>query len=69
VKPRLRTEIADEFMHTWDRHGGRVSVAAPILGLRPDNLARALYRARQDGMEVKMIDDQKAWRKRQKRQA
>lgn len=50
-------EIVEEFNHTWDRHGGSLDVAAPILGMTPDSLARALYRAINRGVDVKRFQN------------
>ena len=49
--------VVSEFQHTYTRHGGRVSIAAPILGMRNEALARALFRARKNGYDVRFIDD------------
>ncbi|MDO8308135.1 MAG: hypothetical protein Q7V58_07240 [Actinomycetota bacterium] len=54
-------EFVEEFEWTRCRHGGIVTVAAPIFGLRPDALARRLYRARQGGFAVEFHDDLKGW--------
>jgi hypothetical protein len=53
-------ELIAEYEHTWDRHRGRISVAAEILGMTPNSLSRAIYRARQRGIDVRMRDDSKA---------
>lgn len=58
-----RDLVLSEFMHTWGRHGGRITIAAPILGMTPIALQRALYRARHDGQGVPFSDDVKAWRR------
>lgn len=57
-----RDLVISEFKHTWSRHGGRISIAAPILGMTPHALQRALYRARKDGVDVRFFDDVKWWR-------
>ena len=57
-EPRLSIEeLAQEFMHTYPRHGGRISVAAPIFDRQPNSLAKALNRAKQRGLDAKFIDD------------
>ena len=58
-----RDVVVSEFLHTFDRHRGRITVAAPILGMTPHALQRALYRARKDGQSLTFYDDVKAWRK------
>jgi hypothetical protein len=58
-----REELVAEFEHTRGRHGGRVSLAAPILGVTPFALARALFRAKRDGVHVRFYDDTKALRR------
>ena len=58
-----RDLVVSEFMHTYGRHGGRITVAAPILGMTPHALHRALYRARNAGVRVSFVDDVKAWRR------
>lgn len=60
-----RALVVSEFVHTYARHGGRVTVAAPILDMTPVALQRALYRARNDGARVVFVDDVKAWRRDQ----
>jgi len=56
----MRHEIAAEFIHTWPRHEGQITRAAHIFDMKPASLARSLYRARKDGIEVHFIDDSKA---------
>jgi hypothetical protein len=60
-----RDLVVSEFMHTYGRHGGRITLAARILGMTPHALQRALYRARKDGEQVTFYDDVKAWRREQ----
>lgn len=50
-------ELLTEFEWTWPRHQGRVSVAAPILGMTPEALSRALYRLKKKGHDIAMIND------------
>jgi hypothetical protein len=52
-------ELLTEFQWTWPRHQGRVSVAAPILGMTPEALSRALYRLKNKGYDIRMINDTK----------
>ena len=47
-----REQMLKEFERTRDFHHGRVEVAAALLGLKPESLARALYRARKAGVSV-----------------
>jgi hypothetical protein len=65
MKGLPRDLVLAEFRHTYGRHGGRVSIAAGILGMTPVALQRALYRARNDGEAVTFHDDVKAWRREQ----
>jgi ABC-type molybdate transport system permease subunit len=62
-----RALVVSEFRHTYGRHGGRITVAAPILGMTPTALSRALYRARKDGERVEFFDDVKVWRNQRDR--
>ena len=64
-----RDVVVSEFEHTRVRHGGRVSIAAPILGMSNEALARALFRARQSGYDVNFIDDSISARRREQRVA
>lgn len=57
-----RSELVEEWHHTYDRHGGRVSQAAPMFGTTPNALTRRLYRMKAAGYEVRFIDDSKALR-------
>lgn len=61
-----REDVVAEFLHTWDRHGGKVSIAAGILEMTPVALSRALYRARKDGVDLRFLNDVKAWNNSQK---
>jgi ACT domain-containing protein len=49
--------VCKEYHHTWSRHGGKVTVAAVVLDMKPESLARALMRARAKGINIRMIDD------------
>ena len=55
-----RDEVLAEFEHTRARHGGRVSLAAPILGMSMDALSRSLYRSKAGGIDVRFINDAKS---------
>ena len=57
-----RSELVEEWQHTFDRHGGRVSQAATLLGTTPIALTRRLYRMKTAGYELRFIDDSKACR-------
>ena len=61
-KTRERLEFLAEWEHTWVRHNGYVTLAAPIFETSPLALARRLYRAKQDNYPVRFIDDTKPLR-------
>jgi hypothetical protein len=61
-----RDLVLAEFEHTRGRHGGHVSLAAPILGMSMDALSRALFRAKRDGIDVRFINDVKAAKREQR---
>ena len=46
-----------EFEHTRPRHGGNVTVAARIFGIRPEAVIRACERARKRGIVLHYIND------------
>jgi muramoyltetrapeptide carboxypeptidase LdcA involved in peptidoglycan recycling len=50
-------EVLTEYEWTWARHQGRISIAAPILGMTPEALSRALYRLKNKGYEIRMTND------------
>ena len=50
------TETVEDFKWTFADHGGDVLVAAQRLGMKPDTLARALYRAKQRGQDIVFYD-------------
>jgi hypothetical protein len=50
------TETVEDFKWTFADHNGDVRVAADRLGMKPDTLARALYRAKQRGQDVVFYD-------------
>lgn len=52
-----REELVLEWRHTWPRHKGCVSLAAPILGTTAAALSRRLYRMRADGYTLNFHDD------------
>ena len=57
-----RSELVEEWQHTYDRHGGRVSQAATLFGTTPQALTRRLYRMKAAGYQLRFIDDTKACR-------
>ena len=57
-----RSELAEEWQFTHPRHGGRISVAAPLFGTSPSALMRRLYRMKAAGYDLRFIDDSKARR-------
>jgi hypothetical protein len=59
---RQRQEFLAEWEHTWVRHHGYVTAAAPIFDTTPQALARRLYRAKRDNYPVRFVDDTKALR-------
>lgn len=60
-------EFVHEFKHTWSRHLGYVSEAAAIFGMKPDAVARRLYRYKQQGFDITFIDDTKKWHRKEAR--
>ena len=50
-------DLVNEFMWTWPRHNGKVTVAARIFGMSPAAFAQRLKRARNSGVEVSFNDD------------
>lgn len=52
-----RSELVQEWQFTYDRHGGRVSRAAPLFGTTSSALVRRLYRMKAAGFQVRFIDD------------
>jgi len=57
-----RLDFLTEWKHTWVRHHGYVTLAAPIFDSSPFALVRRLYRLRDDGFDVQFTDDTKALR-------
>ena len=57
-----RSELVEEWQHTYDRHGGRVSQAASLFGTTPGALMRRLYRMKAAGYPLRFTDDTKALR-------
>jgi hypothetical protein len=56
------TELVHEFHVTRPRHQGVVSIAASILSMSPDALARRFYRMRANGIVIDFFDDTKTLR-------
>lgn len=52
-----RDELVTEWQHTWNRHYGHVTLAAPIFGTTPTALSRRLYRMRSAGYQIRFLDD------------
>lgn len=50
-------DLVNEFMWTWPRHNGKVTVAARIFGMQPLSFVQRLKRARKSGVEVTFVDD------------
>ena len=50
-------DLVNEFMWTWTRHHGKVTVAARIFGMEPLSFVQRLKRARKSGVEVTFVDD------------
>jgi hypothetical protein len=51
------TETVEEFNWTYREHGGDVMLASTRLGMQPRTLAKALYRAKSRGSDVKFLDN------------
>ena len=51
-------ELIDEFRWVWPRHSGRITLAAPILGLTANGLEKRFRQARREG-RVQYVDDRK----------
>lgn len=49
AKQRKRSDVIDEFESLRDRTNGEVALAAPLMGMTPEALDRALWRARKAG--------------------
>lgn len=56
---RDATELLEDYLDTWDEHLGDVVAAAGRLAVKPQALARALYRARARGVDVRFTDTTK----------
>ena len=50
---RKRENVIEEFEELRPRHNGVIVDAAPMMGMTPNALERALYRARKNGYEGK----------------
>ena len=50
-------DLVNEFMWTWTRHNGKVSVAARIFDMEPASFVQRLLRARKSGVEVSFYND------------
>lgn len=57
MKRRPVVDTVEDFKWTFADHNGDVSVAADRLGMKPDTLARALYRAKKRGQEIVFYDN------------
>ena len=54
-------DLVNEFMWTWTRHHGKVTVAARIFGMSPAAFAQRLHRLKRSGVDVTFNDD--TWKK------
>jgi len=52
-------DFVNEFVWTWPRHEGKVTVASRIFGMSPKSFVQRLQRARKSGIEVSFYDDMK----------
>jgi len=52
---RDRQQVVEDFLDTWDHHGGRVDIAAHRLNMTISALDRALHRAKREGAEIEFI--------------
>jgi len=50
-------DFVNEFVWTWPRHEGRITVASRIFGMSPAAFAQRLHRARKAGIEVAFYND------------
>lgn len=54
TRGRSRAEVLRDYEETWDEHRGNLHAAAARLGMTKTALERALYRARKDGVQVRI---------------
>lgn len=50
-------DLVNEFVWTWTRHHGKITVAARIFGMEPALFVQRLHRARKSGVQVSFNDD------------
>lgn len=50
-------ELLREYVHTWSRHHGQLTLAAHILGYKPQSLERRFHRMRRKGYQVDFTID------------
>ena len=50
-------DFVNEFIWTWPRHEGKVTVAARIFDMEPASFVQRLLRARKSGIEVSFYND------------
>jgi hypothetical protein len=50
-------DFVNEFVWTWTRHEGKVTVASRIFDMNPAAFAQRLHRARKAGVDVAFTDD------------
>ena len=60
----MRYNMVEDFIWTYPEHNGNVVVAAHRLDMKPQSLARTLYRAKKRGYDIKFLDNSQRSRKR-----
>jgi len=62
-------ELVIEFEQTRPRHNGLISLAAVILEINPEALARRFYRLNKNGASISFTSDQKNFEGKRRAQA